>query len=342
MFAAGAALSRRRASLELLRQLRRTTSVAPPQPPSLSTVAAAAEGIGPPPIRVSLTESAGRGVFATRGIAAGELIHSAQPLVAHPSPSLLDKVCYYCLRRLQKEASPIGTSIPGENESSKTTACYFCSESCREQSKGFYEVEKGLDWTLFDDHCSMRRLKYPLMVKRLACMILSGAASVDCLDILQPASLHPETLLEMEDEFQLLKDTFTKGQFKNDSMTFLTKEWYINVLARIRINAFRIELVAKTYEEMLKSAAAFNAADAAVGNAIYMLPSFYNHDCDPNAHIIWLENANAKLKALCNIEAGEELRICYIDASVEFKARQKILAEGFGFQCGCLRCSSRD
>ena len=112
-------------------------------------------------------------------------------------------------------------------------------------------------------YCSMRRLKYPLMVKRLACMILSGAASVDCLDILQPASLHPETLLEvgitlssygtnnilisfsfyvattykifmllphffflflfihwkMEDEFQLLKDTFTKGQFKNDSMT---------------------------------------------------------------------------------------------------------------------------
>ncbi|RRT82249.1 hypothetical protein B296_00002791 [Ensete ventricosum] len=135
MFAAGAVLSRRRASSELLRQLRRTTSVAPPQPPSLSTVAATADGIGPPPIRVSLTESAGRGVFATRGIAAGELIHSAQPLVAHPSPSLLDKVCYYCLRRLQNEASPIITSIPGENDSSKTTACYFCSESCREQSK---------------------------------------------------------------------------------------------------------------------------------------------------------------------------------------------------------------
>lgn len=51
------------------------------------------------------------------------------------------------------------------------------------------------------------------------------------------------------------------------------------MLARIRINAFRIELVAKTYEEMLTSAAAFIAADAAVGNAIYMLPSFYNHDC---------------------------------------------------------------
>ena len=38
---------------------------------------------GPPPIRVLLTESAGRGVFATRRIGAGELIHTAKPVVAH-------------------------------------------------------------------------------------------------------------------------------------------------------------------------------------------------------------------------------------------------------------------
>ena len=56
----------------------------------LSTAAAAARG--PRPIRVDLTESAGRGVFATRPVPAGELLHSAQPLVCHPSPSLLHEV----------------------------------------------------------------------------------------------------------------------------------------------------------------------------------------------------------------------------------------------------------
>ncbi|WOK92442.1 histone-lysine N-methyltransferase ATXR4 [Canna indica] len=341
MFATGTALFRRRASSELHRICLWNTSIVTSRPPSLST-AAAAECKGPPPIRVSLTESAGRCVFATRGIAAGDLIHSAKPLVTHPSASLLDEVCYYCLRRLQKEASSVDASALGENESSSTSTCYFCSESCREQSKVFHEVEKGLDWSAFDAHCSTRRLKYPLMVKRLACMIISGAASVDCLDLLQPASLHPDIVMEMEEEFQLLKDIFVKGQFNNEMLTFFTKEWYVNVLARIRINAFRIELVARSYEEMITSATALVAADAAVGNAIYMLPSFYNHDCDPNAHIIWLENANAKLKALRDIEEGEELRICYIDASMDFEARQKILAEGFGFQCRCLRCLYRD
>jgi hypothetical protein len=39
---------------------------------------------------------------------------------------------------------------------------------------------------------------------------------------------------------------------------------------------------------------------------------------------------------------GEELRICYIDTSMDVNARQKILADGFGFECHCLRCLSGD
>ncbi|PAN47382.1 hypothetical protein PAHAL_9G253900 [Panicum hallii] len=293
----------------------------------LSTAAAAARG--PPPIRVDLTVSAGRGVFATRPVPAGELLHSAQPLVCHPSPSLLHEVCYSCLRRK-----------PGEGRVS-SGGYYFCSDACREHAKGFHDVEKNADWTSFDDHCSSRGLKYPYMAKRLACMVISGAANADCLNILQPASLHQGTLIEMEEEFELLESIFRKAGFQ-EVTTFLTKEWYINVLARIRINAFRIELVASSYEDLLSSAAASVSCDASVGNAVYMLPSFYNHDCDPNTHIVWLENVDVKLKALRDIEEGEELRICYIDTSMDVNARQKILADGFGFECHCLRCLSGD
>ncbi|ONK59683.1 uncharacterized protein A4U43_C08F9270 [Asparagus officinalis] len=187
-----------------------------------------------------------------------------------------------------------------------------------------------------------RGLKYPFMVKRLACMVISKSTASDGLDILQPASLLPETVSQMEEEFGLLKETFMKAQIEDEQMTFLTKEWYINILARIRINAFRVELVARSYDDLLASAAASVEAEAAVGNAIYMLPSFYNHDCDPNTHIIWIDNAEARLKALRDIEAGEELRICYVDASMDVEARQSILTQGYGFRCQCLRCSSGD
>lgn len=64
------------------------------------------------------------------------------------------------------------------------------------------------------------------------------------------------------------------------TLEVLTKQWYIENLARIRINAFRIELAAGgLYGDLLALAAASVEAEAAVGNAVYMLPSFYNHDC---------------------------------------------------------------
>ncbi|XP_078164774.1 SET domain protein 38 isoform X1 [Carex rostrata] len=282
----------------------------------------------PPPIRISQTSSAGRGVFATRPITAGETIHSAKPLVTHPSLSRLYEVCYYCLRRKEGKHDV----VPG--------LYYFCSDSCREKSMAFHEVERRGDWSMFNEHCRNRGLKYPLMVKRLACMVMCGAVSSDGLDILQPALLHREMLPEMEEEFKLLKNAFKKINIADEVMTFLSKEWYINVLARIRINAFRIELPCGSYEDLLASAVALVSDDAAVGNAVYIVPSFYNHDCDPNTHIVWVDSSDVKIKALRDIEEGEELRICYIDASMNIEARQKILSEGFGFHCNCPRCLS--
>ena len=68
------------------------------------------------------------------------------------------------------------------------------------------------------------------------------------------------------------------------TLLVLTKEWYTGVLARIRINAFRIELAGGLYEDLLSSAAAAVESEGAVGNAVYMLPSFYNHDCGKSSH----------------------------------------------------------
>ncbi|XP_054806115.1 histone-lysine N-methyltransferase ATXR4 isoform X2 [Prosopis cineraria] len=310
---------------------------------------------GPPPIRVGFTESAGRGVFATRAIGAGDLIHTSKPFLCHPSPSCIHAVCYFCLRELRNSTNPVDAGAS------------FCSEECKECSKEFYDVEMKANWMAFDAYCQTHGLKYPFLVKRLACMIISGVASIDSLDILQPASLTPEMILELEEGFALLRNALTKTLIAYEDIAFLSKQWYISVLARIRINAFRVELARGLYEDLLSSAVASVEAEASVGNAVYILPSFYNHDCDPNAHIIWIDNADAKLKALRNIEegpfgfreingymmkffffcffghiSGEELRICYIDASMDRDARQELLLGGFGFQCNCNRCSQGD
>ncbi|OVA11873.1 SET domain [Macleaya cordata] len=284
----------------------------------------------PPPIQVSFTESAGRGVFATRRVGAGDLIHTAKPLISHPSISLLSStVCYFCLRKLNS-----GIQVPSQYQT-----VHFCSDECIQESKAFYEIEKRVDWSAYNEHCSEIVKLCGFLHLFKGCL---GAASADSLDILQPARLIRQMILEMEEEFGLLKNTLMKAGLEEEQIEFLTKQWYTGVLARIRINAFRIELVGGSYEDLLLSAAASVEAEAAVGNAVYMLPSFYNHDCDPNVHILWIENVNARLKALRDIEPGEELRICYIDASMDHCARQTLLFEGFGFHCNCPRCVSGD
>ncbi|CAN6476651.1 unnamed protein product [Victoria cruziana] len=319
---------------------------------SVSEEAPSAAAGRPPPIRVSTTEHAGRGVFATRRINSGELIHTAEALITHPALPLLDKVCYICLKRLlgpkQKEMPDgVASFLSSEprlhrHNLANDLRVSFCSEKCYDTSKGFFDVEKKADWSSFHYHCSMKGLKYPFLVKRLSCMVLSGAAMADSLDILQPAVLPSNLISEVNVEFQLLRGTFERSGVTDEQLSFLTREWYTNVLSRIRINSFRVELVGGISEDLLTSAAASISGEVSVGNAIYMIPSFYNHDCDPNAHIVWVDSSDARMKALSNIEPGEEIRICYIDASMDHEARQALLFNGFGFKCNCFRCLSRD
>lgn len=73
-------------------------------------------------------------------------------------------------------------------------------------------------------------------------------------------------------------------------MSVLTKEWYFSVLARIRVNVFRIEMIDGTghHSDLLAAASASISAESAVGNAIYMLSSMYNHDCGMFQHLFYL------------------------------------------------------
>ena len=60
----------------------------------------------------------------------------------------------------------------------------------------------------------------------------------------------------------------------------LTDDWYAGVLARLHINAFRIERVdQEDSEDVLAAAAASILGESIVGSAVYVLPSMYNHDC---------------------------------------------------------------
>ncbi|GAX78651.1 hypothetical protein CEUSTIGMA_g6089.t1 [Chlamydomonas eustigma] len=73
------------------------------------------------------------------------------------------------------------------------------------------------------------------------------------------------------------------------------------------------------------------------GTAFYALQSCANHSCDPVALTEGNASGHMSLLALTDIRPGQEITISYIDESLGYKDRQKVLKD-YGFKCDCDKC----
>lgn len=186
-------------------------------------------------------------------------------------------------------------------------------------------------------------VRFPLIAKRLACMVTSSGSSPNSLDILSHVNLSHGIPADWITERKLLCKALSSKEARGLNLSFLTDDWYAGVLARLHINAFRIERVdQEDSEDILAAAAASILGESILGSAVYVVPSMYNHDCDPNVDTIWPENATAHLVARRSIKSGEELHITYIDSSMAPDERRSFLEEHYGFTCECARCREGD
>lgn len=104
-------------------------------------------------------------------------------------------------------------------------------------------------------------------------------------------------------------------------------DYYIIVIARIVSNAFTI------YDDYLND----------VGIGLYQVSSYFNHSCDPNAIQTFDDNSvEMSIKALRDIQEGEEIFISYIDLFYPTYWRKKELYKTYNFFCNCSRCLSPD
>ncbi|KAJ3330429.1 hypothetical protein HDU76_005717 [Blyttiomyces sp. JEL0837] len=74
-----------------------------------------------------------------------------------------------------------------------------------------------------------------------------------------------------------------------------------------------------------------------VGVAVYPIASMLNHSCCPNCAIIFY-GADAHLRPMRDIAAGEELTISYIEIAEPRHKRRKELKERYFFDCECSAC----
>lgn len=72
---------------------------------------------------------------------------------------------------------------------------------------------------------------------------------------------------------------------------------------------------------------------------VFLTASQFNHDCLPSARSNWnVKLGMMAIHALCDIEAGQEITITYINLETRAE-RQRILQDGFHFTCVCKICT---
>jgi SET and MYND domain-containing protein len=108
------------------------------------------------------------------------------------------------------------------------------------------------------------------------------------------------------------------------------------LMLRLRTNAGAIHL-SNGNNGSSGTSSASTSSTVQVGCALSSTLSALNHSCEPNATATvqrgWLVVASLK-----PIQPGEELTICYVDATSPVAKRQEVLREHYNFDCACSRC----
>ena len=269
----------------------------------------------------------GRGAYAARGIDRGEVILRDQnPLACHRTLANARTRCGRCLRETADGA--------------------FCVECEANAEREFAAFERQfVDMSAIEAYCERRGgLKFPLLCARVAAKILSGSLDEQTLEWLcyasnvgDRATMPPQWI---EESIALA------SAFAGADAGLITPEWYAGVTTRLHLNAFRVEIPpaltasasTSAWRRAMSSSLDAIARGRASGTAIYVLPSLFNHSCEPNVAATW-ESSDARLtaRALVDIPPGHELAIAYVDVDVDVHARARAL-EPYGFACACARC----
>lgn len=293
-----------------------TDAVQPPAPDSWLSLCA---GL---PVIAGATPGAGRGLFAVVDVPYASTLFRAEPVVCCPPSSSNGtaslRTCAYCLRPL---------ASPEKHQ--------FCSVQCLEHSKRVLPQSVTPKWTRFYDDCATRGVVYPLLAARLALGVVHGVFHPK---VLQPLCYARGAVTQPPapwiEEHALLLGALLES--KHDA-SWLTVEWYASVLARLHINAFRVDIPRLDMPLTLDALA--QQSQHGSGTAVYMLPSLLNHSCEPNVDALWRDgDATLTLAARRDIAAGEELSITYIDADLPVAERRQMLHHGYGFNCRCPAC----
>lgn len=306
----------------------------------------------PENVQIIMTSKRGKGLYAKRNIAKGDLIWEETQLFFIPPLANVNliksgKACSYCGNLLH--GSTAGTVLKGLD----CTICpeVWCSQECKRNDSqlhgllkhNVYNPHRLSSGKLINAEAFLDLQNYCLSEQWNALFAIAMIQANIVMDRSKTKGKQFNAMARVSQDIRYKALNSSAGTFDNfqggalfveEQQERLWKEGHAKFSAVFpRSNV--------SYKEFLLMMGTYNINN--LDSCIYLTQSHLNHTCDPNTSVetdIVSRTNGLKVYAVRDIRAGEELSTTYVNPVHTVQQRQRELRVNWGFLCGCTKCKS--
>ncbi|ALC49538.1 maker344 [Drosophila busckii] len=270
-----------------------------------------------PAWRVADSPISGRGIFATRDIAAGEQLFQERTLLvgptAHRGRNL--KNCIHCYH------SPSGKAA----DAAADDAAALCSAGC-----GLPVCGDCVASTRHALECQLFRKWQPKDGSRIDPRALRILSVVRCFFLSEPQRKLLYAMQANADRYYMREVERAAECFEHFPSDPDMLEYFYRTICAFNTNAFE--------SRFHLAGAGDGAGQEIVARALFPLAGMLNHQCTPNAAHHFLDGETIVVTATERIAEGQEITMSYTKLLWSTLARKIFLAMTKHFMCQCPRC----
>ncbi|KAK5903558.1 hypothetical protein CgunFtcFv8_007329 [Champsocephalus gunnari] len=253
----------------------------------------------------------GRGLRVTKPFKTGELLFSTP---AHSYVlSLKERGCYceFCFTRKE-----------GLARCGKCKKAFYCNAKCQKGDWAMHKLECSALTAFGENWC-------PSEISRLVARILAKkktqkekCASEKML-LIEEIQSHEE---DVDNEKREMNESDIAGlhRFFTNHLELPDHKDLVTLFSQVSCNGFTIE------DDELSH----------MGTAVYPDVALINHSCLPSV-IVTYNGTSAEIRAVKNMQPGDEVLISYIDLLYPTDDRNNRLRESYYFSCDCQECKTK-
>ncbi|KAJ1966618.1 mitochondrial import receptor subunit tom20 [Dimargaris xerosporica] len=293
-------------------------------------------------------------MVANKDFAVGDAIYTESPETTLLMPGLTGPThCDYCLRTLDDSS-----------EALRCDTCHqvaFCCETCKTTAEEEYhrylcpgsDTEPKAAAQQLAGLWADKHVLTPLLIAKFFGHMIHVEKKK------QEAGEEPEyTVWERLEHLKFLELTGTDDDAKSQELVcdligskitglenFMNKERYLMLKGKMLYNAIGVRADGSSCPVSLSGEYTRAAStDGLVGAGLYLVSSYLNHSCEPNAVPTFPDGSSRLvLQATRPIKMGDEITMTYIAVGDRpAAARQQELMEKYRLTCSCPLCASKD